>query len=196
VWGLGFAGGANILAASDDANLRLVLGSMLAGSLVGGFAGKLYGDNRRLTEGDSSLVSLGGLVGAYASAVPLILGEVDSSRGVVGTLMAGAGLGLVAGDFMTRDVDYSRSEAGLVSLGTIAGGLLGAGGSFLVRPEDGDDAKYIVTGSAAGAIGGLLVMLKAVEPSGEPGTESQTTLAPAPTVGMDGRPGFGIAGTF
>jgi hypothetical protein len=194
IWGAGFAAGANVLVAGDEPNARAIFGSMLAASLAGGFGGKLYSGRRRPTEGDAGLVSTSGIVGAYAALSPLLISETENPRAIVGALMVGAGAGLVAGDLLLEGKDYSRSEAGIVGLGTLAGGLLGAGGAFLATPEDADAAKWIVTGSAAGAIGGLLIMLRVVEPSGQPPAAS--TIAPAPIVGLDGATGLGIAGTF
>jgi hypothetical protein len=197
LYGAGFAFGANVLAQSADGNFRVILGSLLAGSAAGALGGVVYADNRRLSEGDASVVGFTGMVGTYVALAPLLVAEVDNDRAIAGGLMAGAAAGLFAGDYLIRDVDYGRSEAGLVTLGTLAGGLLGAGGAFLATPDDADDAKWIVSGSAAGAVGGLLIMLKAVEPRPESAaSDPAIDIAPSATVGMDGRPGFGVAGTF
>lgn len=198
LWGLGLTGGLNFVATGEDTKPQVAYGTMLLGSAAGAYAGHLYDAHRHPTEGDVSLVSFTGLVGAYTAAVPILVADVEDPRIIAASLMAGAVVGLVGGDRLLEGRDYTRSAAGVISLGSLAGGLLGAGGAFLLVPDNGDTATWIVTGSAAGAIGGFVLMLSAFDDGRAQPAESEGGVAMqlTPIVGEQGETGLGLSGAF
>lgn len=54
--------------------------------------------------------------------------------------------------------------------------------------------KWTVSGAAAGAIGGLWIMLSAVDPSGD--TEAGTAAQVVPWLGRNGESGIAVAGSY
>jgi hypothetical protein len=198
LWGLGLTGGTNFLLTGEDTNPQVAYGTMLLGSAAGAYAGFRYEQARRPTDGDVSIVSYTGLLGGYTALAPLLAADVENPRVIAGSLMGGALLGLAGGDHLLKGRDYTRSAAGVISLGSLAGGLLGAGGAFLVTPEDGETATWIVTGSAAGAIGGLVLMLSAFD-DGRPepaADENGVAMQLTPIIGEQGETGLGLSGAF
>lgn len=198
IWGLGLTGGLNFVATGEDTKPQVAYGTMLLGSAGGAYAGHLYEAHRSPTEGDVSLVSYTGLLGGYTAVAPLLAADVENPRVVAGSLMVGAALGLVGGDHLLKGRDYTRSAAGVITLGSLAGGLLGAGGAFLVLPDSGDTATWIVTGSAAGAIGGFVLMLSAFDDGSSKAVEGEGGVAMqlTPIVGEQGETGLGLRGAF
>jgi hypothetical protein len=195
LWGVAYAAGLNAAIGGEDANFRLLMGSMLTGTAAGVVGGHYYAENRKPATGDTWLLNYAGLLGVYTAFSPIIISELDSLRGGSAIILGGATAGLLAGDFLVKDNDYSGGRAGIIILGSLAGGLLGAGGAFLIAPDDADTEKWIWPGSAAGAIGGLAVMLKVIEPKATP-DDSGTAMYISPTFGPNGHTGLGLAGSF
>jgi hypothetical protein len=198
LWGLGLTGGLNFVATGEDTKPQVAYGTMLVGSAAGAYAGHLYDARRHPTEGDVSLVSYTGLLGGYTALAPILAADVEDPRIVAASLMTGAVVGLVGGDHLLEGRDYTRSAAGVITLGSLAGGLLGAGGAFLISPDDGDTATWIVTGSAAGAIGGFVLMLSAFDDGrAQPAdNEGGVAMQLTPIIGEHGETGLGLSGDF
>ncbi len=197
VVGLGYGAGLAFVVTGEEDKFRLQLGGILAGSIGGIIGGHYYDQLRSPTRGDISTATFTGLLGAYVSAVPLVIGEVDDVRILSGTLLAGATLGLLLGDTLTKEVEYSTGQSALLSLGSIAGGLVGAGSAFFVYPGDSDTAvKWVIAGSALGAMGGFYAMYNAIEPERDSGTTTAITADLTPIFGPNGEKGLGITGSF
>ncbi|MBL4633948.1 MAG: hypothetical protein JKY56_08750 [Kofleriaceae bacterium] len=195
-WGLGYGAVGRLLASGENPGFRGSMAAMLAGSVGGMLGGYYYDELRKPSEGDSRLVSFSGLLGTYLAAVPLVLGEVEDARTIAGTLLVGASLGLYAGDLLTKDVTYNRGQSGVMMLGSLAGGLVGAGGAFMVSPDDENAGKWIIAGSSVGAIVGLYAMIQAVEPQKEGPDETSVTAQLSPILGPNGETGLGVVGSF
>lgn len=195
LWGFGYGYGIIGLATGEGTEFRPAMGAILAGSAAGTIAGYYYDKHRSPTEGDVGLVSYAGVIGALTGAVPLVIGEIDDPRAIVGTLLAGTSLGLFLGDSLTKDVDFGRGQSRVMMLGSLAGGLVGAGAGFLASTED-NSSKVVVTGSAIGAIGGFLAMTKLVEPESESNDSTLATAKIVPILNAEGQAGLGIAGAF
>jgi hypothetical protein len=161
-FGAGWALAGDALIAGDkiEEQDRGLAGVALAGSIGGALIGDQYARHRTLSAGDASVVSLGGMVGLYASVGPLLIAEVDSVRAVAGTILGSHLLGLVVGDRLIDGKDFSRSDAGRVGMFTLGGALLGMGGIALTSPKDDPEKHYALglsIGLVAGYVGGALL---------------------------------------
>ncbi len=167
---------------------RAEVATILASGLVGYPLGVLYPRNAdyNVTPGDiQTLITTGLLGGATAAA---FLDERSSGRTVATALTAGGLLGVIAGDrFLVRRYDHSRTDAGRVSLGALAGGLMGAGIATLTDTSDPD--PHLVFG--AGAVGGLLGTIateRYLDPSADAGRRRfRVTFNPASIAALAAR---------
>lgn len=197
-FGAGWAIAGDVLIEGEGAedHERGIAGLALAGSIGGAIVGDVYARNRTLSAGDSSVVSLGGLVGLYASVGPLVLAEVDDPRAFAATILGSHLLGLVVGDRLIDGKDFSRSDAGRVGLFTFGGALLSLGIVALTDPKDDPEKKYaagLSIGLAAGYVGGALLTNARPDGALRPGGTSITAV---PMV-MPGRGmGAGIAASW
>ncbi|MBI4819584.1 MAG: hypothetical protein HY791_25145 [Deltaproteobacteria bacterium] len=202
ILGTGWTWGLMTLIAGADAfdEPRAFFGLSLLGALGGSLGGKIYADAAHATWGDVTIVQLGGLLGVYAAAVPLIIAEsFEEERGVAAVLLAGNALGLLAGHYLVSGLDHSAPQGFLAIGGAIAGGALGAGLGFIAVPDDTNSdtqAKIMATISVLGAIGGYAATVLLATPSPESDAPlAQVTFAPWVDPERGGR-GLSVAGRF
>jgi len=142
---------------------------ILASGIVGYPLGVLYPRNSRynVTPGDLNALWAPTILGATAAGALLSSGA--SSRAVAATLTAGGITGLILGDrFIVRRVDHNRADGWRVTLGTVAGGLMGAGIAVLINNDD--PGPHLTLGlAAAGGLAGLLISEKYTEPTPDAG---------------------------
>jgi hypothetical protein len=163
-FGTGFAIAGAAFIDPDSTSDRGLVTAGLLGAAGGYLGGWYYAKLRAPTWGDGEVLRTTGIVGAYTAILPLILGDVDpgdNARVWLALVMAGAGGGLVAGDYLLRDRDFTAGQGIVTELSTLAGAAAGAGIGYLVSPEtdsSSDDttaAKVIAVGAILGAIGGF-----------------------------------------
>jgi hypothetical protein len=212
LWGLGLAHltGLDLHDSHDgftenNAGMRLLLVSGLAGNAAGLILGKVLADSdgTRLTWGDGEVNRAAGLLGAFAAgAMADWFGAFDeeSSRVAIGALLAGSAGGLYLGHRLAVRTDFSVGRAVLVDLGTLAGGLLGAGITYLATPDDYDNHTPYVTAAAGGAILGFALTTYSLGVPGniDSGPASSTGFTPqlVPMLGHSGQRGIALAGLF
>ena len=165
----------------DDLN-RGDAGLLVAAGAAGYPLGYLYprSVSYNVTGGDVGTLWLSGLLGASTVGIFLADGDPGVTTRALG-LTAGFLGGIVAGDrvFVSR-FDHSAGDATLMSLGGIAGGLIGLGIANLIdRSENGHLGMGLFT---AGAMAGVAA------------THSFT--APGGDQGRGGPPGGGASGGF
>lgn len=176
-----------LLAEVEDAavGLRAAAGLGLAGSAAGLYAGRRLSRMEPYTEGDVTVLGTAGGLGFYTTAAALELTDVSSPRLGAALLMAGTTAGMAVGRRLSHDVDFTRGQGVFLSLGTLAGGLFGAGLATIIEGDasasgpggvsygpDGDpiyvedealfeggDALYLGL-SAAGAMAGFGLMYR------------------------------------
>jgi hypothetical protein len=159
---VGVAGTAGLFDADDDG--RATAGLAVAAGLAGYAVGPLY--PRRagysVTSGDIGLLSLSGLLGAAVAAIPIAgNGDVDSKL-ASGLITAGMLGGVLIGDrAFVRPYDHTESEAGLVSLGGVAGGLMGAA---IPVAAQSSEPRFVLATVTGGAILGMLAAEALVNP--------------------------------
>lgn len=137
---------------SEDS--RTIAGTMVGAGLLGYPLGWVYERSvpHTVTSGDVRALAVAGAVGALAAS-PFLVGQDDPSDEAVALgLTAGFAAGLVAGDrLLVARYDHNNAEGALLALGTVAGGLMGAGVATLA---DRDDNEVLV--ASLGTVGAVL----------------------------------------
>jgi len=148
---------------------RAEVAMILASGIVGYPLGVLYPRNARyhVTPGDLNALWAPTILGATAAGAFLSSGA--SRRAVAATLTVGGVTGLILGDrFLVQRVDHNRADGWRVTLGTVAGGLMGAGVAVLINNDD--PGPHLALGlAAAGGLAGLLISEKYIEPTPDAG---------------------------
>ena len=189
----------------NDSGARLLLVSGLLGNVGGVIAGKVLAEKSgaRLTWGDGEVNRAAGLLGALSGAAIADWFDAfgkNQSRAYVGAMMTGTALGLYLGHRLGVSTDFSVGRAVLVDLGTLAGGLLGAGITYLVASGT-DDVTPFATAAAGGAILGFALTTYSL---GVPGSfDAAAARGPSgfvpqlvPMLGPSGQRGVALAGMF
>jgi len=171
---------------SRNLSPRTEVTAILASGIIGYPMGVLYPRNAHynVTPGDIQTLWGTTLLGMAASGA-LFIGRNNNNRAVAASLTGGGVVGIVAGDrYLVRRYDHSRTDGGRVVLGTVAGGLVGAGIATLTNTNDPE--PHLVLGLAS--VGGLLGIiateryLEAAPDAGQP--RIRVTFNPAGFVGL------------
>jgi hypothetical protein len=114
----------------------------------------------RVTAGDVGTLVTSELLGI--SAAGTFLPNNPSKNVTFGVLSGGFALGALAGDrWLVRPFDHSESEARLVQVGALAGGLVGGSLLALVRATD----SHVIFGTiTAGGLFGVMITEGLIEP--------------------------------
>jgi hypothetical protein len=148
---LGIMGMAGAYERQDNA--RGVVGVALA-SLLGGYAlGPRYARQRSyaVTKGDVATLSLGATLGEMVAITALGNDNFENIDRVGGFGMLTAGMlggAYVAHRVWVRPYDNTTGDAGMTSLGALAGGLFGAGIIVLTEADNFSTAMGVVTSGA------------------------------------------------
>ncbi|MFN2572807.1 MAG: hypothetical protein ABR537_14550 [Gemmatimonadales bacterium] len=117
---------------------RAEVATILASGLIGYPLGLLYPRNARYNVTPGDIQTLYATTGLGILAAVAFLPESPKQSVAFGVATGGGVLGLVLGDhFLVQRFDHSRSEASRVTLGTYAGGLMGAGVAALIDTDLG-----------------------------------------------------------
>jgi hypothetical protein len=178
-----------------DARARSMAASGAIGSVLGLTAGRQLSLARKHTWGDAEVMRGAGLLGVMAGVTTAFAFNYDdSSEGTLLTMAIGGGLGLVGGDLLVRDTDFSIGESVLTDLALVSGGLGAAGLAYLIAPDAGE-VTYLLAGTVgAGLGGGLSYYLLRDRPPARAGRTP--TLALLPQFGRHGRAGLSLYGNF
>jgi hypothetical protein len=143
--------------------------TILASGIVGYPLGLLYPRNAAYYVTPGDIQTLWAAAGLGMSAAGTLLGERSSGRSIATALTAGGVLGIIAGDrLLVQRFDHSRTDGGRVFLGTLAGGLMGAGIATLTNTSNPN--PHLVLGFAtAGGIAGIIITERYVDPSPDAG---------------------------
>ncbi|MCK5741596.1 MAG: hypothetical protein KAH48_05210 [Chlorobi bacterium] len=124
----------------------------LLGSAAGLAAGNVIANGQDFSKGDAKVFTIAGALGAW---IPFCLymsaaSETDSFSGeaLTGASMVGSILGLVAGNYLVKDLDFTSSQGSYITWGTPLGGLLGFGLGFAINKYSPTTA---LIGSAIGS---------------------------------------------
>lgn len=150
---------------SDRAEVTLVLAS----GIIGYPLGLLYPRNARyhVTPGDIQTLWSTAILGM--SAAGTLLGDHSSGRAVATSLTAGGVIGVIAGDrFLVQRFDHSRTDGGRVALGTVAGGLMGAGIATLFD-LDNPNPHFVLGMATVGGLAGIIASERYLDPPADAG---------------------------
>jgi len=129
----------------------------VVGGILGYGVGPLYPRHTSysVTKGDIQLVDLAGLLGGMAGGIAVAGSNDPDSRLASGLVTAGGAVGLLVGDrAFARRYNHTESDARLVGLGALAGGLIGAAVPVLTESDNGSFILGSVTlGAVLGTIG-------------------------------------------
>jgi hypothetical protein len=148
---------------------RAEVAMVLAAGIVGYPLGLLYprNANYRVAPGDFQVLWGTTMLGAAAGAT--LLGRNSSGRAVATALTAGGVVGIIAGDrFLVQRFDHTRTEGGRVFLGTVAGGLMGAGIGTLTNTSDPNPHLVAALATVGGLIG-ITVTERYLDPASDAG---------------------------
>ncbi len=128
---------------------------LLLGGAGGAFGGLNLARVDQLSWGDAEAIHATSLLGILAGGT--VLGYIKSDDpGPVGVLLGiGALGGAWAGERLVHDRELSAGRGLMLDLGTLAGGLAGAGTAYLAGA---DDYRPYLTGSLLGAVAGFALV--------------------------------------
>ena len=173
-------------------------GAVLAGMVLGGGSGLLYGDAARPTRGQMSFVGTMATLGIASAGLGLVVANPDvSADAVLYTMTAGLDLGAAAGLVLGKDLTWSSGRARLVWLGALLGGVAGFGGSLLVGGGGDSDFGRATAGiTLAGTWGGFLLaghLSRGMRPDRRYRAAPMVQLAP---MSVPHGAGLGVAGAW
>ncbi|HEX9250587.1 MAG TPA: hypothetical protein VF856_13860 [Gemmatimonadaceae bacterium] len=142
---------------------------ILASGIIGYPLGLLYPRNARYHVTPGDIGTLWGTTLLGMATAGTFLGDRSSGRTIAASLTTGGVLGIIAGDrFLVQRYDHSRTDGGRVVLGTIAGGLMGAGIASLTNTSN-PDPHLVLGAAAAGGLLGIIVTERYLGPPSDAG---------------------------
>lgn len=136
--------------------------------LIGGVAGYLLGPRYpreagyTVTAGDISLVRLGAILGTAVALTPIVGNDNVDNHLVAGLATAGWVGGALLGDRLAaRPFNHSSSDARMIQLGALGGGLMGAAFPIMMKSDNATFNMALITG---GAIAGAFLSQNMMDP--------------------------------
>ena len=142
--------------------------------LLGYAAGHVYAKRApyNITVGDVRTMWLGAAIGTTGAATFIVNSDPSSGTTAL-TLLGGALLGTVGADrFLVRRFDHTRGEGGFVSLGGLAGGVMGIGIGVLIAGEADRGGSLTLGLATLGSIGGVAMSERFLQTSRDAGRAS------------------------
>jgi hypothetical protein len=131
--------------------------AVAAGMMIGAPAGLLTSlkltQNARLTNGQAALINFSGYWGTWQGlGWAILMDENDDEKTLISSAMAGGLLGLAATSALTRRIDLSLGDAGIINYGGLWGTWLSLCAGIVADVEDNDKLLGLVlTGGNLGA---------------------------------------------
>lgn len=135
---------------SSDEDGRAVVGAAVAGGIAGIITGTLL-SRRDISDGLATTANFGALWGTWFGFAASYMADAEDDALLAGTLLGG-NAGLLSTALLGRSWNLSRSQARLVSIAGVIGGLGGLGINLLAQP---DDDRVFVLIPTLGSIVGL-----------------------------------------
>jgi hypothetical protein len=180
-----------------DKRARATSAAGLVGTGLGLLGGRVLALHRQNTWGDGEVMRGAGVLGVMAAATAASAIDMDDSdNALVAVLALGGGVGLVGGDFLVRNTNYSPSEALMVDLALVAGGLGGAGLTYLFTETESATA-YLLTATLGAAVsGGVVSWALSQRQSKDDAHATAPRVALLPRFGDRGPSGLQLVGSF
>ncbi|MBM3242653.1 hypothetical protein FJZ31_40855 [Candidatus Poribacteria bacterium] len=131
--------------------------AVAAGMMIGAPAGLLTSlkltQNARLTNGQAALINFSGYWGTWQGyGWSILLDKNDDEKTLIGGTIAGGLLGLAATSALTKRIDLSLGDAGIINYGGLWGTWLSLCAGIVADVEDDDELLGLVlTGGNLGA---------------------------------------------
>lgn len=146
----------------------ILAASGLTGSWLGLTAGYTVGQRRGVTFGEVDAATTTAWVGGLAGIATLDALGVDNRRALAGAATAGAVAGLLSGGRLASGRDLTFQQGAMLRVGTLAGGLAGAGVGAIVRSADLEE-PLVRMAAATGALTGFALTWHLLSPERTPG---------------------------
>ena len=130
---------------------------LIAGPLSGLFGSLNLTRESKLSDGQASLISLGGAWGIWQAVAAASLADADEKLRV-GASMAGGAIGLALASGIVKDRDISPGDATLINFGGIWGTWFSICGAMAARDRSRDNSKFVLGSAMMGGNLGLLTM--------------------------------------
>jgi len=132
----------------------------LLGTAAGAAAGYAVSRREPYTRGDAFVFRNAGFLGAHVGLTLADLFHTDGDGDKLYTTLAmtGAAAGLVMGARLAHGRDFTTGQGTLLTLGHLAGGLVGLGLGYVVASNQSDNSELLLTSSAIGAGAGYALM--------------------------------------
>ena len=141
-----------------DAEDPVPYGLVLIAGPVGGLAGSLsLTRNSELSDGQASLINLGGAWGVWQAVGAAALADA-SEKSTVGASMAGGAIGLALASGIVKDRAISPGDATLINFGGIWGTWFSICGAMAARNRSSDSSKFVLGSAMMGGNIGLLTV--------------------------------------
>ena len=131
--------------------------ALIAGPLSGLSGSLSLTRERELSDGQASLITLGGTWGIWQAVGAATLADADEKL-TVGASMAGGAIGLVLASSIVSRRDISPGDATLINFGGAWGTWFAICGAMVVRERDKDNRNFILSRAMIGGNAGLLTM--------------------------------------
>lgn len=123
----------------SDSREPEIVGVILILAPLGGLAGSMkLTQNMRLSDGQASLINLGGVWGIWQATGAAFVADVDDD-GIIGASMAGGVIGLAISGSIARNRYITPGDATMINFGGIWGTWFALCGAMLANLEDDDD---------------------------------------------------------
>ena len=130
---------------------------LIAGPLSGLIGSLSLTRDSELSDGQASLINLGGVWGIWQAVGAANLADA-SAKATVGASMAGGALGLALAGNIVRNRDISPGNATLINFGGVWGTWFSICGAMVARRRSNDNSDFILGSAMMGGNAGLLTM--------------------------------------
>ena len=131
--------------------------ALIAGPLSGLSGSLSLTRERELSDGQASLITLGGTWGIWQAVGAATLADAGD-KPTVGASMAGGAIGLALASSIVSRRDISPGDATLINFGGAWGTWFTICGAMVVRERDKDNRNFILSRAMIGGNAGLLTM--------------------------------------
>jgi hypothetical protein len=131
--------------------------ALIAGPLVGLSGSLNLTRESELSDGQASLITLGGTWGIWQAVGAATLADAGD-KPTVGASMAGGAIGLALASSIVSRRDISPGDATLINFGGAWGTWFAICGAMVVRERDKDNRNFILSRAMIGGNAGLLTM--------------------------------------
>lgn len=146
-------GAARLANHEEGGGEKAVAAGMMIGAPAGLLTALILTRNARLTRGQSALINFGGYWGTWQGlGWALIVDANDDEKPSIRSAMVGGLSGILATSVLTRKVDPSLGDVGIINYGALWGTWLSLSAGIVADVEDGDEVfAWTLVGGNLGA---------------------------------------------